>query len=181
MSDAEDMVQELWLRWQRQDMGRIESAEAWMGCAMKRLCIDQLRSVRRQREDLYGVSVPEPLVSHVEAETDNPADQECLLTTACAKMLETLRPLECAVFILHDVLGYDYIKAANIVGKNVANCRQILRRAKVHLRADSKVWPVSESACRLAKLIAIAADTGELKELLTLLYGNYIPSASKVV
>jgi RNA polymerase sigma-70 factor, ECF subfamily len=169
VADADDMVQELWLRWQRQDSGRIQSAKAWLGAAMTRLCIDQLRSARRQWEDSYGVSVPEPSMADGEAETNSSVDREYSLTTACAKILETLRPVERAVFMLHEVFGYDHVGTAAIVGKDVSNCRQILHRAKAHLKADSKMRPVSVSAHRLAKQIAVAADTDDVSDLLVLL------------
>jgi RNA polymerase sigma-70 factor, ECF subfamily len=172
VSDAEDMVQELWLRWQRQDAERIQSARAWLGSTMTRLCIDQLRSARRQREDSYGLRVPEPMMTEVEPEMEHAADQQYSLGAACAKMLEALRPMERAVFTLHEVLGYDYSAAAAIVGKDVANCRQILHRAKVHLRENSHAFSLNEPACRLAKQISIAADTGELTVLLALLQGE---------
>jgi RNA polymerase sigma-70 factor (ECF subfamily) len=180
VSDAEDMVQELWLRWQRQDRSKIQSAQAWIGSAMKRLCIDQIRSARRQREHSYGISVPEPLIGGVEPETNNPADQEYLLEIACSKVLETLRPVERVVFMMYAVFGYDNGNTAALIGKGSANCRQILHRAKTRLSADSVVRSPNEQARRLAKQIAVSSSTGELAELLALLGYDGVPEVAVV-
>src|SRR5262245_65707859 len=86
LSAAEDMVQEVWLRWQTQDAAGIQSPKSWLRAAMKRLCIDQLRSARHQREDHYGVSVPEPAPATMGAKPDISVEQENSLTIAFALM-----------------------------------------------------------------------------------------------
>jgi RNA polymerase sigma-70 factor (ECF subfamily) len=123
---AEDIVQETWLRWQQQDGAEIRSAKAWLVSATTRLCIDHLRSARHTREEYYGVWLPEPLVETTAA---SPAESAVLadsLTMAFMMMLETLSPVERAVFLLREVFDYDY---ADIADRSCAgrkrNCRRI--------------------------------------------------------
>ena len=141
LSEAEDMVQEVWLRWQTQDVAGIQSPKAWLRSAMRRLCIDQLRSARRQREDHYGVLLPEPSLATTDAKPDISVERENTLTMAFTLMQETLKPVERAVFLLREVFEYDYADTAAIVGKAEANCRQIARRAKTQLLANSTPPP----------------------------------------
>src|SRR5689334_13718775 len=108
VSEAEDMVQEVWLRWQKQDAAQIQSAKAWLVSTMTRLCIDQLRSARRTREDYYGVWLPEPLMPATELEPDGAASLSAWLTMAFMRMLETLDPVERATFLLREAFGCDY-------------------------------------------------------------------------
>lgn len=108
LCEADDMVQEVWLRWQTQDVAGIQSPKAWLGSSMRRLCIDQLRSARHQREDHYGVSLPEPLMAAADADSDISAERESSLAMAFTLMLETLRPVERVVFLLREVFDYDY-------------------------------------------------------------------------
>jgi RNA polymerase sigma-70 factor (ECF subfamily) len=168
LSEAEDMVQEVWLRWQTQDTAGIQSPKAWLRSAMRRLCIDQLRSARHQREDHYGVSVPEP--SFATTEPDISADRENSLTRAFTLMQQTLKPVERAVFLLREVFDYDYADTAAIVGKAEANCRQIARRARARLLANSTTPPQpNEQASHLVEQFVSAAATGEVKDLLALM------------
>src|SRR5215831_13851006 len=167
LSEAEDMVQEVWLRWQTQDTDGIRSPKAWLQSAMRRLCIDQLRSARHQREDHYGVSVPEP--SLATAESDISVERENALTVAFTLLRETLKPVERAVFLLREVFDYDYADTSAIVGKAEANCRQIARRAKARLLANSRTPPPpDERACHSVEQFVSAAATGEVKDLLAL-------------
>lgn len=169
LSEAEDMVQEIWLRWQTQDTAGIQSPQAWLRSAMRRLCIDQLRSARHQREDHYGVSLPEPSLPTTDAKPDMSVERENSLTMAFTLMQETLKPVERAVFLLREVFDYDYADTAAIVGKTEANCRQIVRRAKVQLQANST--PLSqpnEQVRHLVEQFVSAAATGEVNDLLAL-------------
>jgi len=169
LSEADDMVQEVWLRWQTQDVAGIQSPKAWLGSAIRRLCIDQLRSARHQREDHYGVLLPEPLMAATDTESDISAELENSLTMAFTLMLETLRPVERTVFLLREVFDYDYADTAAIVGKEEANCRQIARRAKAQLLTNSTPPPQpNERARHLVEEFISAVATGELKDLLAL-------------
>ena len=170
VSEAEDALQEVWVRWQKQDAADIQSPKAWLVSATTRLCIDQLRSARRQREDYYGVWLPEPLMPRTEKDPGDSAELADSLTMAFMMMLESLGPTERAVFLLREVFGYDYAYTAAIVGKSEANCRQIVRRAKVQLQAGAKPPPPpTEQARRLVEHFLAATASGEVKDILALL------------
>ena len=169
LTEAEDMVQEVWLRWQTQDVAGIQSPRAWLRSAMKRLCIDQLRSARHQREDHYGVLIPEPSLATTDLERDISAEREDSLTMAFTLIQETLKPVERAVFLLREVFDYDYADTAAIVGKAEANCRQIVRRAKAQLLANTT--PPSqpnEQARQLVEQFVFATATGNMEDLLAM-------------
>jgi len=169
LSEAEDMVQEVWLRWQTQDTAGIQSPQAWLRSAMRRLCIDQLRSARHQREDHYGVSLPELSLPTTDPKPEMSVERENSLAMAFTLMQETLKPVERAVFLLREVFDYDYADTAAIVGKTEANCRQIVRRAKVQLQANSTPPPQpNEQARHLVEQFVSAAATGEVNDLVAL-------------
>jgi len=135
VAEAEDMVQETFLRWQRHPGEEIQSDKAWLTTIITRLCIDHLKSARVRREQYVGVWLPEPLV---EADDDDPAKAAELadsLTNAFLLIVETLSPIERAVFLLREVFDYDYSEISQIVGKSDANCRQMTVRARERLAA----------------------------------------------
>jgi RNA polymerase sigma-70 factor (ECF subfamily) len=170
VSEAEDMVQEVWLRWQKQDATEIQSDKAWLVSAMTRLCIDQLRSARHQREDYYGVWLPEPLMPATDTDPGQAAELADSLSMAFMLILEALRPAERAVFLLREVFGYDYAETAAIVGKSEANCRQIVRRAKEHLQANAKPPATpTDQARRLVEEFLAATESGDMQHVLSLL------------
>lgn len=105
--EAEDMVQETWLRWQGQNLPDVQSPKAWLVATITRLCIDQLRSSRNEREEYYGVWLPEPLVESSASPRENAAMADSL-TMGFMLMLENLSPIERAVFLLRTVFDYEY-------------------------------------------------------------------------
>ena len=171
VSEAEDMVQEVWLRWQKQEIAGIESPKAWLVSTMTRLCIDQLRSARREREEYYGVWLPEPLMAATDEKNDAAASGlSDSLTMAFMMIMESLDPVERAVFLLREVFDYDYADTAAIVGKSEVNCRQIVRRAKAQLQARPQ--PSSAPTAQVHRLVEQffnAAETGKVEELLAML------------
>jgi RNA polymerase sigma-70 factor (ECF subfamily) len=170
VSEAEDVLQEVWIRWQKQDLGDILSAQAWLVSATTRLCIDQLRSARREREQYYGVWLPEPLMPTTEENGGSAAELSDSLTMAFMLILESLEPTERAAFLLREVFGYEYHDVAAIVEKSEANCRQIVRRAKVQLQASPKTpSPPTARARELVEHFLAATASGELKNVLALL------------
>jgi RNA polymerase sigma-70 factor (ECF subfamily) len=171
VSEAEDMVQEVWLRWQKQDAAQIQSPKAWLVAATTRLCIDQLRAARREREEYYGVWLPEPLMpATTDREPDAAVELADSLTMAFMLMLESLGPTERAVFLLREVFDYDYADIAAIVDKSEVNCRQIVRRAKTQLQANvPPSSPPTAQARRLVEQFLAAAATGEVDDILALL------------
>ncbi|HEY0944070.1 MAG TPA: RNA polymerase sigma-70 factor [Opitutaceae bacterium] len=170
VAEADDMVQETWLRWQRQNVAGIESPKAWLVATITRLCIDQLRSAQREREEYYGVWLPEPLVESHAPAPDETAALADSLSMAFMLMLEALSPAERAVFLLREVFDYEYAEIASIVGKSEANCRQIVRRAKSHLpRAVAVPAAPNDHARRVVQRFLEATTTGQVGDLLALL------------
>jgi RNA polymerase sigma-70 factor (ECF subfamily) len=170
VSEAEDMVQEVWLRWQKQDLAAIESPKAWLVAATTRLCIDQLRSARREREEYYGVWLPEPLMPLAESDPGRTAELADSLSMAFMLMLESLGATERAVFLLREVFAREYDEIAAIVGKSEANCRQIVRRAKERLEIKPKVQaPPTAQARKLVEEFLAAAASGQMEGVLALL------------
>lgn len=170
VSEAEDAVQEVWLRWQKQAAADIASPKAWLVSATTRLCIDQLRSARRQREEYYGVWLPEPLLPATEIDPGDSAALADSLTMAFMMMLESLGAVERAVFLLREVFGYEYAEAAAIVGKSEANCRQIVRRAKAQLDATPRPsTPPTPQAQQLVEAFLAATASGDMHNVLALL------------
>lgn len=135
--DAEDMVQEAWLRWQKSDQQQVASSKAYLASITTRLCIDHLRSAKVQRESYIGPWLPEPLVSN--ATTDDGERMMLLadnVSFAFMQLLERLSPTERAVYLLRHVFDYEYREISEIVEKSEAACRQIFRRARQHLAAE---------------------------------------------
>jgi RNA polymerase sigma-70 factor (ECF subfamily) len=175
VAEAEDMVQEAWLRWRAQDPAQVETPRAWLVAAITRLCIDQLRSARHQRVDYYGVWLPEPLVESSGERPDEAAKRADSLTFAFMLLLENLSPDERAVFLLREVFDYDYAEIAKIIGKTTANCRKLASRAKAEIARgaesrdrDAERAP-SARARRVVDTFLAATQTGEVADLVALL------------
>jgi RNA polymerase sigma-70 factor (ECF subfamily) len=137
VADAEDIVQDAFLRYQRAriEETEIESPRAYLSAIVTRLSIDQLRSARQRREVYSGNWLPEPLLTD-EADPSRIVEQSDTLSAAFLLVLERLSPVERAVFLLHDVFSYDYDEIAGIVDKTPANCRQLATRARRHVEAN---------------------------------------------
>ena len=136
--DAEDMVQETFIRWQNSSDRNVKSVKSYLSTVVTRLCIDRLRSARVQREQYVGTWLPEPVVTepNITSSAGDPSTAAELvdtLTMAFLVLLERLSPIERAVFLLHEAFGYDYSEIGSIVDKSAVNCRQIGRRARQHL------------------------------------------------
>ncbi len=134
VADAEDIVQETFLRWQGTDRDRVESPKSFLATVATRLSVDQLRRRQRDRETYVGPWLPEPLVTG-DSDQASQAELADSLSLAFLTLLERLQPVERAVFLLHDVFQYSHDEIAGIVEKSPENCRQILSRSKQHLTA----------------------------------------------
>ena len=132
VGDAEDVVQEAFLRAERAeaDGTRIESRKAYLTTVTTRLAIDELKSARARRETYVGPWLPEPLLTSTEPDAAEHAEMADSLSISFLVLLETLSPVERAVFLLREVFDYGYDEIAEVVGKSEANCRQILVRAR---------------------------------------------------
>lgn len=189
-ADADDMLQETWLRWQRSDTSQIEEPEAWLVTTVTRLCIDRLRAVKKERETYFGPWLPEPLVGHAPP-ADAQAELASELSVAFLVVLERLAPEERAAFLLHDVFDCGYAEIARMLGRNEASCRQMVHRARERVRRDKPRFQVSEQAHRrLLQRFLDALRTGSHEALLELFAedvtwtadgGGKVPASSKVV
>jgi RNA polymerase sigma-70 factor (ECF subfamily) len=181
LAEAEDIVQEAFLRYHRaiSGSGEPDSPKAYLSAVTTRLCIDYLRSARARREAYVGEWLPEPLVAVAgqplggHAAVADPADlveRADSLSMAFLLLLERLSPVERAVFLLHDVFGYGYGETASIVGKSREACRQLAHRARRHIDDHRPRFEPSaaEQAELAAKFLAAASD-GDVDGLISLL------------
>jgi RNA polymerase sigma-70 factor (ECF subfamily) len=166
--DAEDVVQEAFVRWQRvSEEEKVRSPRAYLSAVVTRLCIDQLCSARTRREEYVGPWLPEPLPT--ESASDAVAIDESL-SMAFLVLLESLNPTERAVFLLREVFDYDYDEISRLVGKSEANCRQIARRARPSVAARRPRFEHSpEQEERLTRRFVEACASGDMEGLLELL------------
>ena len=170
IEEAEDMVQEAFIKWQQVSLPEIQSPQAYLTTIITRLCIDYLRSARVRREQYIGTWLPEPIVSHKFDEPKEMAELADSLAMAFLVMLERLSPIERAVFLLREVFEYDYDDISSIVAKNVPNCRQLVRRAKQHLKIDRSRFQASlDQQEQLTQKFIVACERGNLTELIKLL------------
>jgi len=147
-ADAEDMVQDAYLRWHRTDVERVQTPQAWLTTTVTRLCIDRLRAARVERDAYFGPWLPEPLVGEAPAGLDRASELASDLSVAFLVVLERLAPEERAAFLLHDVFDCGYRELAGALGKSEAACRQIVHRARERVRRDRPRFEVSEAARR---------------------------------
>ncbi len=169
-TDAEDIVQEAFLRWIQEDSSLVQSPKAYLSTIVVRLCIDQSRSARARREVYVGPWLPEPIATGLRAELVDTTVLSESLSFAFLVMLENLGPLERAVFLLHEVFEYEYAEIAAIVGKSEANCRQIFHRAQQHLgERRSRFNATYEQQVRITDQFLRASTSGDMQGLLNLL------------
>lgn len=169
--EAEDVVQEAYVRWQGTEDEEVRSPSAYLSTVVTRLCIDRLRSAQARREQYVGPWLPEPLLEEQSLGTaDLDADLDDSLSMAFLVLLESLTPVERAVFLLREVFGYEYAEVASLVGKSEANCRQISRRARQSVAARRPRFESSpEQEERLTEGFLHASLEGDMKALLELL------------
>lgn len=177
--DAEDCVQEAFLRWyQASNNGETEavhSPKSYLSTIVTRLSIDHLRSARVRREQYVGVWLPEPLISTDESSVTGMAELAEALSVAFLHLLEQLSPLERAVFLLRQVFDYDYGEIAQMVQKSEDNCRQIVRRARQHLGARHPLYHASreQQEAILHQFLRACLD-GDMDGLLSLLANDIV-------
>jgi RNA polymerase sigma-70 factor (ECF subfamily) len=166
VSDAEDVVQEAWLRWQR-GADEVLAPKSYLAQVVTRLAIDRLREVRRSREEYVGPWLPEPLVTTPGA--DAVAARAETLRMGLLVLLERLGPVERAVFVLREAFDYEYAEIARIVGKTEPACRQILARARRHLAVDQARFTDRADNERVAMQFMAAIGTGDMGQVERLL------------
>jgi RNA polymerase sigma-70 factor (ECF subfamily) len=168
--DAEDILQEAYLRWQNVPKADIRSARAYLITMVTRMCVDQLRLARVQREEYVGAWLPEPLMQSSESDPADVVELNESISTAFLVMLESLAPLDRAVFLLHEVFSYTYAEIAKIVDRTPADCRQIGHRARQRLMQGRPRFEVEpEPVAEIVQQFLQACVDGDTSELLALL------------
>jgi RNA polymerase sigma-70 factor (ECF subfamily) len=172
-ADAEDVLQDAWLRWSRTDPATLESAEAWLVTVVTRLAIDRLRAAKVEREAYVGWWLPEPLVEVDERTPEAVAEWASDLSVAFLWVLERLAPEERAAFLLREVFDHDYPEIAAMLDKSEAACRQMVHRASERVRQERPRFEVPRDTHRrmLEKFVA-AAQSGQRDAIKALLAEN---------
>jgi len=172
-ADADDVLQDAWLRWHRTDTSTLQSAEAWLVTVVTRLAIDRLRAAKVEREAYVGWWLPEPLV---EADTHTPeavAELASDVSVAFLWVLERLAPEERAAYLLREVFDHDYADIAALLDKSEAACRQLVHRAGERVRQQRPRFDVPRQAHRrLLERFVQAARSGEREAMKALLDAN---------
>ncbi|MFC8262310.1 RNA polymerase sigma-70 factor [Streptomyces sp. NPDC057291] len=167
-ADAEDVLQETWMRWVEVDPGIVRDPRAYLVRITTRQALMRLRALRRRKETYVGPWLPEPLLTAPDVAEDVELAEG--VSMAMLLVLETLTPTERAVFVLREVFGLEYDEIAEAVGKNPVAIRQIAHRARNHVAARKPRGAVSQAENRAALLaFRRAAETGDLQSLLDLL------------
>ncbi|AOK60542.1 sigma-70 family RNA polymerase sigma factor [Burkholderia ubonensis] len=161
VADAEDIVQEAFIRWMDVDRGEVRVPEAFLRRMVMRLCLDQLKSARHQRETYVGPWLPEPVVEEDEQED---------VTLPLMLALERLSPLERAAFLLHDVFGLEFDEVAATIRREPAACRQLAARARTHVREARPRFRVEKQrGVEIAEAFFAASRSGDMRALGALL------------
>lgn len=157
VADAEDVVQEAFIRWLGTDRTAVREPEAFLRRTVTRICLDQLKSARHNRETYIGPWLPDPVVE-LEAEDD--------VTLPLMLALERLSPLERAAFLLHDVFGVSFEEVALTLDRDAAACRQLAARARTHIREARPRFHVEQrQGLALAEAFFAASRTGDMAAL----------------
>ncbi|MDR3097709.1 MAG: sigma-70 family RNA polymerase sigma factor [Paraburkholderia sp.] len=157
VADAEDIVQDAFIRWMHADRAEVRVPEAFLRRMVMRMCLDQLKSARHQRETYVGPWLPEPVVEEDEQED---------VTLPLMLALERLSPLERAAFLLHDVFGLDFDEVAVTIQREAAACRQLAARARTHVRESRPRFHVEkERGVELAQAFFAASRSGDMSAL----------------
>jgi RNA polymerase sigma-70 factor, ECF subfamily len=157
VADAEDVVHEAFIRWMKADRTDVREPEAFLRRTVTRLCLDQLKSARHQRETYVGTWLPDPLVEEEPQEA---------VTLPLMLALERLSPLERAAFLLHDVFGLEFEEVAATIQRDSAACRQLAARARAHVREAKPRFRVEKQrGLALAEAFYAASRSGDMEAL----------------
>jgi RNA polymerase sigma-70 factor, ECF subfamily len=173
IAEAEDVVQDAFLRWYDVERAVVNEPRAYLARTMTRLCLDRLKAVRAQREQYVGTWLPEPLVTEAGGERTDGSDGTTLaddLSVALLMTLERLSPLERAAFLLHEVFEMDYPGIAGVLERSEPACRQLAARARDHVRQEKpRFQPPEDAGVRLQAAFQAAVTGGDLDALARLL------------
>lgn len=170
MAEAEEVVQDAWLRWHEADKASFDSAEAWLVTVVTRLSIDRLRAAKVQREHYIGAWMPEPVLTDAPESPEQLLERADNISVAFLAVLERLAPEARAAFLLREVFDADYDEIARTLGKTEAACRQLVHRAKAQVQEGRPRFSVPrETHQRLLRAFADAAARGSLQDLKALM------------
>jgi RNA polymerase sigma-70 factor, ECF subfamily len=175
VADAEDILQEAFIRWQQSSEDDVRSPRAFLVTIVSRLCINHLQSARVQREEYVGQWLPEPIVTGPESDPFGLIKIDESLSMAFLVLLECLTPLERAVFLLREVFEYEYAEIAALLGQTESNCRQILRRARQHVSTRRPRFNATQNKRDdLLERFLTAINTGDMGGLTNLLTDDVV-------
>jgi len=178
VADAEDVVQDAFLRWHGADRASVNNAGAFLSRVVTRLCLDRLKSARARRETYVGSWLPEPVLDADAFGGGDAEDAALDLSVALMLALERLSPLERAAFLLHDVFDASFDQIAATLGRSPATCRQLAARARRNVRSERPRFPVpSEEGDRIARAFRAAADSGDASVLSQVLAASVVLTA----
>lgn len=158
MADAEDAVQETYLRWHRADRDKVTDPRAFLMTTTSRICLDMLTSARARREEYVGPWLPEPVLDTAALAPDSHTELAEDLSIALLLTLDRLSPLERAAFLLHDVFDFSFSEVANALDRSEAACRQLAARARAHVRDARPRGATSPSSSRANEIDAKHAE-----------------------
>jgi RNA polymerase sigma-70 factor (TIGR02957 family) len=191
VAEAEEVVQDAWLRWHEADEAGFDSAEAWLVTVVTRLSIDRLRAAKIQREHYIGAWMPEPTLTESPDTPEESLERADNISVAFLAVLERLAPEARAAFLMREVFDADYEEVARTLGKSEAACRQLVHRAKAQVLEARPRYQVSrETHQRLLRAFADAAARGSMQDLKALMAedveligdgGGKVQSFSKVL
>jgi RNA polymerase sigma-70 factor (ECF subfamily) len=165
-ADAEDVLQDAWLRWHEQDASQLRSTEAWLTTMVTRLAIDRLRAAKAQRAAYLGPWLPEPLAEIEVVTPESHAEFASDVSVAFMHLLERLGEQERAAFVLHDVFDCDYDDIAETLGKTPVACRQLVHRARERVTTERRRFRVDEAArIDMLKRFMAAAESGDFEAI----------------
>lgn len=168
-AEAEDVVQDAYLRWHAVDCSTVEKPRYFLGTVVTRLCLDRMKSARARRELYVGQWLPEPVVDEI-LDVEGAGDLAHDISVALMLLLERLSPLERASFLLHDIFGLNFVEVARALGRSEAACRQLATRARAHIEEGRPRFPASrEDGRRLASAFQAAIASGDFQAVAQIL------------
>ena len=175
VADADDVVQDAWLRWSTADHEHVRNPAAFLTTVTSRLALDRLKSAQRRREEYVGTWLPEPLATATASDPESASVMQESIMLGFLAVLERLGPVERAVFVLREVFDLSYEEVATVVGRSQDNCRQIARRARDHVQAERpRVTANPDRDRRLLDAFVAAVASGAPDQLAGLLQDDVV-------
>src|SRR5215510_13484011 len=170
LSEAEDIVQDAYLRWHAADRGQVDNPRAYLSRTVARLCLDHLKSARVRRETYVGPWLPEPIVDETALSPDSASELADDLSVALLMTLERLSPLERAAFLLHDVFDMEFADIAGVLDRSEGACRQLASRGRAHVSEERpRFRPSEDDVTRLTDAFHRAVLSGDAAQFADLL------------